>query len=624
MNTQRLPKKLSRFDWLLRVLCVTVMMIGLGEPFPVKAGGVAVIMVDSASEGVSSGAADGICAVLGGEVCTLREAIKEAHRNFSLGEATIINFSIHDITINLTLGALIIAGNSITIDGSTNHIVINGSGNPLNTDIFNIQGNSNTIKNISIHQSQRDGIRIGDPGVGGYGSDNVVSNVFVTRSAQNGINIYKGNRNSITDSLIGSSMWAANICGSYGNFNDGIAIGGGSTYNTLLRDEIVCNGYNGVYIYGNTTSYTSIQSSMIGTNGTSYAMGNTFSGVNNYQASYTTLDNNQISRNGHYGVWLSASNYATLIRNKIGTGPSSNTALPNLYDGVNLSDGAANNTIGSSSDASLYNVISGNGGSGIGLDSGAHHNLIDGNLIGIGTNGTAVPNGLAGIAVVGGAYNNDIGSEVEGPAQVIAGNQREGIYIGGANSNHVHKSNFVGLLGISLVARGNGREGILIKDGANNVVEGYYANNGLAGIAIEGDASTGNLLIPYNIGNNGRLPIDLGNDGVTPNGSHTGAGPNHWQPYPVVTGVSESTLFGATCSNCYVVIYQATGNPAVNRGGGIRSTMVIADASGIWTYPLPDGTHRGSFSFIACTGMITGDCSEMSPRPAVYIPLAKK
>lgn len=621
MNIQSSSKKI------LYILCILTLVIGLSAPHPAKAGGAdVIIIVDSSSEGVSAGAADGVCAVLGGEICTLREAIKEAQRNFSLGKSTLINFSIHDTNINLTLGALIIAGNFITVDGGANNIIINGAGNPPGTDIFNIQGNNNAVQNIAIHRSRQDGIRIGDPGVGGFGSDNVINHVFVTGSERTGIMVYTGQRNAITNSLIGSSAWANNICATHqGNAQDGVAIGGGSTYTVLQNDRIVCNGASGVYIYDNSTSNTTIQNCMIGTDGSSYVMGNGFAGVKDYQANSTTLDSNLISRNGWEGVWLQGSSNAVLIRNRIGTSAGGNTAMGNLYDGIHLSDNAASNTIGSSTDPALSNLISGNGGSGIALNSSAHNNLIDGNVIGIGANiSSMVPNGLAGIAVLGGAHDNNIGSLTPGAMQLIAGNQREGIFIEGADANHVHASNFVGTLGLSFLPRGNGREGILVKNASNNLIEGYYVYNGLAGIAIEGDAAVSNLFVPTYVRDNGGLAVDLGNDGTTVNGSHGTSGPNHWLPYPVITGASGSTLSGTACNNCYVFVYVAMGDPAVNRGGGIKVGLEIADGSGVWTYTMPVGKKRTDYSLIACTGGLSGDCSEMSPRPVVYVPLARK
>jgi CSLREA domain-containing protein len=630
MNTQPLMKGFLRFDWLPRLFCVLFIAASLAGPLSAKPLIVSAspsadktFVVDATYDEVSSGAANGICTTPVGGGCTLREAIKEANAN-STGNTTITFALYSNASLNLTLGALLAVGNHITIDGTGASFYINGAGNPADTDVFSVQGNDNTLQLLTIRNSRRDGIFVGYIGIDGYGNNNRINNVIVAGSVRNGVYIHQSSGNWVSGSLIGSTAWINNLCATgQGNGADGIVVDGNSQDARLSNNRIVCNGASGVYI--SQSNATQLWDNIIGTDGTSYALGNGYTGVKDYLSTNTLLNGNLISRNGWEGVWLQGSTGATLVHNKIGTAASGNTTMGNLYDGVNLSDNANNNTIGSSSDANLRNVISGNSLSGIALNSGAHDNLIDGNAIGIGNDGvTAVPNEYAGVAIVGGSNNNNIGAPDGSTLQLVASNLREGIYIESANSNHIHTSNHVGLAGTGSTPRGNGREGILIVNAANNLIEGHYAYNGLAGIAIVGDTATSNLAVPTYIYSNGGLPVDLGNDGATLNGSHGTTGPNHWLPYPVITGVSGSSVSGTTCNNCYIFIYQAIRNPATNRGGGELLSMTTANASGAWTYTLPSGKKRNDLSLIACTGGLAGDCSEMSPRPVVYIPLATK
>ena len=121
--------------------------------------------------------------------------------------------------------------------------------------------------------------------------------------------------------------------------------------------------------------------------------------------------------------------------------------------------------------------------------------------------------------------------------------------------------------------RGNGLQGIMLYNASNNYLQpGTVSYNGAAGVAVVGDTATGNAIFFYSAHSNAGLPIDLGNDGASPNGSHAPPGPNNWQGYPVVTGSSGSPvmLTGSTCANCRVLIFQAIGNPAANGGGGDR------------------------------------------------------
>jgi len=153
------------------------------------------------------------------------------------------------------------------------------------------------------------------------------------------------------------------------------------------------------------------------------------------------------------------------------------------------------------------------------------------------------------------------------------------------------------------------------------------ANNGGAGIMLWGDAtSVGNLLIPGFVNANSGLPVDLNNDGPTLNDpGDADSGPNTLLNYPVVTGRSGNTITGTACANCTVFVYQAGGNPAQPGGGGalLPSLTATANASGLWSVTLPAGLTPASISLQACAGscVFSGDTSELSPRPVVYLPL---
>ena len=68
----------------------------------------------------------------------------------------------------------------------------------------------------------------------------------------------------------------------------------------------------------------------------------------------------------------------------------------------------------------------------------------------------------------------------------------------------------------------------------------------------------GITIVPTEIYGNGDLPIDLKNDGPTPNDpDDVDSGPNGVLNYPVITGTSAGTLTGTTCPNCWVYFYAA-------------------------------------------------------------------
>ena len=259
-----------------------------------------------------------------------------------------------------------------------------------------------------------------------------------------------------------------------------------------------------------------------------------------------------------------------------------------------------------------------------------------GNDIGTTSDGTrAAGNGYAGVRVANSdqvtiranliAHNANGGVTVDGTNVEVSFNTLSANYWGLAISGGITETiigNNIGTSADGLSALPNTHEGIFISGGtglffSDNVV----ANNGGAGIAVTGN-TTQALIENNNISNNGGLPIDLGDDGPTPNGLFFPPGPNAWQAYPVVTSASGNMIQGITCPLCSVYIYRAVGNPARPRGGGIFQTNTSANLSGQWGVTLPVTMTAADVTLTAFNG--AGDSSEMSPRPQLFLPLVKR
>ena len=184
----------------------------------------------------------------------------------------------------------------------------------------------------------------------------------------------------------------------------------------------------------------------------------------------------------------SITTHGTIIRgNYLGTDVTGNRAFHSGGSGITIGPGAPNNIIGGSA-AGQGNVI---GGFNLGiykLNAGgvaSTGNVIQGNKIGIGVNGSPIPNAI-GIA----AYTAD----------------SSGVAIGGINS------------------------------GEANII----AFNTQSGIAVV--LGTGNKVSGNSIYGNGGLGIDLNADGVTPNDACDGdTGANNLQNFPVITAVTPGT-----------------------------------------------------------------------------------
>ena len=395
--------------------------------------------------------------------------------------------------------------------------------------------------------------------------------------------------------------------------------GGGSGDGNIIG----WNGADGITVLKSNRNL--MQGNFIGT----YAImnyGNSQAGVYLEAANGNTLSSNVISANGWAGVWVTNSTGNTIKGNKIGTNENGTAAMANGHDGVALTDGSHENTIGGTTLADR-NVISGNTNCGIILRDGANNNTIDYNLIGLNAAGTnAIPNGLAGVCVFSGSNGNNIGSSSSGVSQYISGNTREGVYIEYSDGNMINSSNRIGVATDNTTARGNGLQGVMLYGATNtDVSPTLVAYNGGAGIAVIGDTAVRNIIEPAQVRNNGGLPIDLGNDGHTPNGSQSPPGPNNWLNYPVITSASGNpvTLSGTACTNCWIIIYRAIGNPAAPGGGGVYIQYVQANPSGNWITTLPAGVGRNDVTLL--TTDPSHNSSEMSPRPlSVYLPLIIK
>ena len=266
----------------------------------------------------------------------------------------------------------------------------------------------------------------------------------------------------------------------------------------------------------------------------------------------------------------------------------------------------------------LGNIISGNAGDGIHLEA-THETVIDGNRIGVSAAGDApLPNGLAGIFGEA-TVEVRIGSNGDSVPQVISANRRQGILLRGAAQTFIMSSNRIGVGAGGSQPLGNELEGILIeKATVGTILQGaIVAYNGRAGIAASSAVEAANDLRPGQVYQNGGLPIDLGNDGPTPNA----ASPGDFAGYPVLLGSTGSLLWGSACPGCQVEIYRALGDPAAPGGGGIWLASTAAGPDGAWSYTLPGSIKAGDVTLLAVEPGSSPRSSELSPRLQVFLPL---
>ncbi len=212
----------------------------------------------------------------------------------------------------------------------------------------------------------------------------------------------------------------------------------------------------------------------------------------NYGSSYNVVggtlqgERNVISGNGREGVEVShhsdtPETYPTanrVIGNFIGTDPTGESAQVYTHNGsfsqgldaVHLVDGARDSEV-------AYNVIGSAERSGVGIDGAGvaaadgspttTGNKVYGNRIGISRGGKALPTGAAGITVLAGATNSQIG-----PRNVIA-NNLAGVRISKSQSNRITSNSIYANSGLGIdlapIGRSNKNDHLDPDEGANRL-----------------------------------------------------------------------------------------------------------------------------------------------------------
>jgi hypothetical protein len=283
-----------------------------------------------------------------------------------------------------------------------------------------------------------------------------------------------------------------------GNGFDGLRVSGAAG-NTISGNVISANAISGVFIIGGDASGNLVTGNLIGTDRTGTAsLNNAVDGVYIGLAPANTIGGtaagagNVISGNLGTGVEINGGSGNVVLGNLIGTDIYGRARLGNKRDGVDLIDGAADNTVGGSA-AGAGNVISANGLQGVYLgDGGTSGNLIAGNDIGTDRAGTAaLGNGAAGVVLNGAAGDvtgNTIGGAAPGAGNVISANARDGVLLSGRASGDVVLGNRIGTDITGTQALGNDTGVALDRGASGNTIGGTAP--GSANV-ISGNATAG-------------------------------------------------------------------------------------------------------------------------------------
>lgn len=264
--------------------------------------------------------------------------------------------------------------------------------------------------------------------------------------------------------------------------------------------------------------------------------------------------------------------------------------------GIALDGGVQYNLIGGDrgvgdSPLGQGNLLSGNN-FGIGLwNEETSHNTIQGNYIGVTSDGTATwGNTRDGVHSNGATQNMIIDN-------VIGGNESAGVYLCCAlEGKNTLTDNLIGV-GPSGNPLGNGLAGIIIDRSRYNVVgpNNVIAQNIGDGVSIWEDT-------PFNTVTR-NLIHDNGGRGIV----FTSLGQNTIQPPLIINfDLMAGTLSGATCANCTVEIFSDT-----SEEGSIYEGQTRADEAGAFTFS--KGASLTGPSLTATTLDPNGNTSEFSP-----------
>ncbi len=445
--------------------------------------------VDSTGDEEDANPGDGVCETAAGNgVCTLRAAIQEANARTGADEI-FFDDSITLIMPSKGLPVLIDTSGGTTIRGNPTWILQSFTKSAYG---LLIGSNNNKIQGLIITNFDAGGMLMeGNNNIIGADGDGVSDDAEGNLISSNG-----GHGAHLRQSATGNWLTGNRI---------GLNLGG---------TDDAGNGGHGIMIEGGA------HSNRIGTNG---------DGVSD------ELERNVISGNDESGIYITGdgTDQNVIAGNYIGVNAAGNAALPNGDDGVEI-EKCADNLVGTDGDGVADdlegNLISGNGGYGVNLNTDSSGSVIAGNYIGTNAAGdAALPNDYVGIVIHNASHSNLIGTNGDGVSDelegnLVSGSKLHGIALAGSGvDGNTIAGNYIGTNADGDAALPNTWTGVFIwRDSANNLVgtdgdgisdalEGnLISGNGLNGVHLD-DSTTGNVVAGNYIGTDASGSGNLGN-----------------------------------------------------------------------------------------------------------------
>lgn len=402
--------------------------------------------------------------------CTLRDAVSQ----LSTGDT--IKF-LENETVTNANGTYTLSVNNVTLDGTTGGYTIALNGNGASNDGITITGDGITVQGLYIYGF--------DGGDGNAGI--VVNSTADATTIQNNVMGLQTDGSTVDANDYGIYTSGTNLTVDSntisGNSIMGIKIG------TSAKDVVIKGNKIGTNSAG-TTAKGNGDGIGIGFNGATGSLNGGDGGVEGIViGGDETAERNIISGNTQQGITIGdpsdiISGNIAIQGNYIGLGSDGSTQIANSNNGI--STGGTNIATGvdwligtngdGTNDSAEGNVISGNGGLGINIDSGDDL-FISGNKIGFAVDGTtAKGNTFAAVQVD--AANIRIGSDLNGTSDSVEGNlignssglDVDGIFINGSEPDTIKiYGNMIGVDANGANSHGNTGSGIDIIDTSADV-----------------------------------------------------------------------------------------------------------------------------------------------------------
>ncbi len=467
----------------------------------------------------------------------------------------------------------------ILVDGSGNVVggTVSGAGNLIsgnrNSGVWIVSsgsGNSVLGNSIGVNAAGKAALANGTdiflPGsnntVGGTvsGASNLISG-----DGYQGVYI-SGNGNQVLGNYVGTDLTGTTATGTDGNpLGNSIGIEVAGSNNTVggtasgARNLISGNSKDGVLIDSN-ASGNQVLGNYVGTNAAgrlplANSIGIEVDGGGNTVGGTVSGAGNLISGNSNDGVRI-VSDSDQVAGNYIGTNAAGSAALAN-GDGVYVNGNS--NTIGGTVSAAR-NLISGNTAFNVQIDINVSGNSVLGNYIGTNAAGTLVlGNNSIGVMVDG--NNSTIGGTSSAARNVISGNSKDGLLIGGTGNSVL--GNYIGTnaAGTAVLANSVGVEianssNVIggTASGAGNLISG----NSNDGVLIQARTNTtsisGNQVLGNFIGTNAAGKAALANDvGIYVAGNSNVIGGTASGARNLISGNSSGVLIAGSSSGNQVL-----------------------------------------------------------------------